>query len=88
MLECIDKGDKDKLYASMGNILETVTVKKYTVIDEIKNELLEAGAVNSLMSGSGPTVFAIFDNEETALAACENISKKFELEIAKVVSLI
>lgn len=88
MLEYIKVMDKDKLFNSMGNILESVTEKKYTVIGAIKEFLMERGAVNSLMSGSGPTVFAIFANEETAQQACREVNSKFELDIAKVVTFI
>lgn len=49
---------------NMGNILETVTVKEYPVIKEIKMVMKENGALNAMMSGSGPTVFGIFANEK------------------------
>lgn len=49
---------------SMGNILETVTIPKYPVIREIKKLMKENGALNAMMSGSGPTVFGIFSNEK------------------------
>lgn len=43
----------------MENVLETVTVSAYPVIQTIKDRMKELGAINSLMSGSGPTVFGI-----------------------------
>ncbi len=49
-----------------GNVLETVTEKEYPIITDIKNKMLENGAIVSLMSGSGPTVFGLFDNVKTA----------------------
>lgn len=49
---------------NMGNILETVTVKEYPVIKEIKKVMKENGALNAIMSGSGPTVFGLFANEK------------------------
>jgi len=61
----------------LGNVLETVTAPAYPVIDEIKKLMLENGAVGSLMSGSGPTVFGIFENEETANDACEICKNTF-----------
>lgn len=48
------------------NVLETVTVKEYPVISDIKKVMIEKGALNSLMSGSGPTVFGIFTDKEKA----------------------
>ena len=50
----------------MENILETVTVKEYPQIEEMKQCLIENGALNALMSGSGPTVFGIFEKKEIA----------------------
>ncbi len=57
----------------MANVLETVTVPEHPVIDEIKKQMMASGAVNALMSGSGPTVFGIFDDEEKAKKACEDM---------------
>lgn len=55
--------------AHMGNVLETVTIQNYPVIDEIKKHMLSNGAVGAMMSGSGPTVFGLFDDEDTAKKA-------------------
>ena len=49
---------------SMGNILETVTIPNYPVIRDIKKLMKENGALNAMMSGSGPTVFGLFANEK------------------------
>lgn len=57
--------------AHMGNVLETVTIPNYPVIDEIKKHMLSNGAVGAMMSGSGPTVFGLFDDEDTAKKAYE-----------------
>lgn len=55
--------------AHMGNVLENVTIPTYPVIDEIKKHMLSNGAVGAMMSGSGPTVFGLFDDEDTAKKA-------------------
>lgn len=55
--------------AHMGNVLETVTIPNYPVIDEIKKHMLSNGALGAMMSGSGPTVFGLFDDEDTAKKA-------------------
>lgn len=68
----IDDIKAKKLYdiaAHMGNVLETVTIPNYPVIDEIKKHMLSHGAVGAMMSGSGPTVFGLFDDEATAKKA-------------------
>lgn len=71
MVESIRRGDLKGITDRMENVLETVTVKNYPVIEEMKEFLKEHGAMNALMSGSGPTVFGIFEKEETARAAYE-----------------
>ena len=71
MVEAIQKKDLDGVCKRMENVLETVTETKYPIISELKKILKDAGAENSLMSGSGPTVFAIFKEEETANKALE-----------------
>lgn len=60
----IQAGDLYSMSSKTGNVLETVTEKNYPVISFIKKRILELGAISSLMSGSGPTVFGIYDNEE------------------------
>lgn len=49
---------------NMGNILETVTIPSYPVIQDIKKLMKENGALNAMMSGSGPTVFGLFHSEK------------------------
>lgn len=84
MVECIKSGDLKGIALRMDNVLETVTVKEYPIIDEIKSYMKENGALNSLMSGSGPTVFGIYDNEEIAQKAYIGLKEK---NIAKQVFL-
>ena len=73
MVEAIRENDLDGVCRRMENVLETVTETKYPVISELKKLLKDAGAENSLMSGSGPTVFAIFREEEMANKALEAV---------------
>lgn len=63
----------DDLCAVLANDLEAVTLKKFPVILEIKEQLMAAGARGALMSGSGPTVFAVFGDEDSARLAAETI---------------
>ena len=57
----------------LGNVLETVTIPEHPVIADIKQQMMQSGAVNALMSGSGPTVFGIFDDEDKAKKAFEDM---------------
>ena len=75
MVEAIRNQDLDGVCKRMENVLETVTETKYPVISQLKQMLLEAGAENSLMSGSGPTVFAIFKEEEKAKEALKKVEE-------------
>lgn len=61
-------GDKNTVYSEMINVLEEFTLKEYPEVAELKRFMIETceGARKVLMSGSGPTVFAIFDNESQA----------------------
>ena len=66
MKAAIEGGDLHRMAEYMENVLETVTIKAYPVIEEIKDFMKSRGALNALMSGSGPTVFGIFEKEEEA----------------------
>lgn len=67
MIQAINKESVEEIAVNMGNVLEHVTIPLYPIIDSIKNDMLSHGAINAMMSGSGPTVFGIFPNEQTAL---------------------
>lgn len=73
MVEAIKEQDLDGVIARLGNVLETVTVPDHPEIAMIKEIMMECGAEGALMSGSGPTVFGIFKEEETARKACETL---------------
>jgi len=65
----------DDVCAMLSNDLESVTIPAFPVIDEIKQRMLVLGAVASMMSGSGPTVFGLFRDKTTAESACEAITQ-------------
>lgn len=69
LIEDIKSKNLYDIAAHMGNVLETVTIPNYPVIDGIKKHMLSHGAVGAMMSGSGPTVFGLFDDEDTAKKA-------------------
>lgn len=76
--------DLHGIAAHMGNVLESVTIPEYPIIAEIKEYMMNHGAVGAMMSGSGPTVFGLFEDEKTAEAAYEAMKKS---ELAKQVYL-
>lgn len=67
----IRQQDLHAIASHMGNILEEVTVREYPVIAQIKENLISHGALNAMMSGSGPTVFALFEERSTAKEAAD-----------------
>jgi 4-diphosphocytidyl-2-C-methyl-D-erythritol kinase len=73
MLQAIEKQNLKEISSSMGNVLETVTTKMHPIIVELKHKLIEYGAIGSLMSGSGPTVFGIFEDMASAYGAYDHI---------------
>ena len=75
IIRAIEAQDVVRIAQSMGNVLENVTVPLYPVIETIKQDMLSHGAINAMMSGSGPTVFGIFPDEQTTLA-CQAFLKE------------
>ena len=75
-VQALREGSLEQLVAKMGNVLETVTVPAYPVIDEIKRTMLKNDAMGAMMSGSGPTVFGIFEREERAQEVCRLLKKE------------
>ena len=73
MIEAMRQKDLGLLCSRMGNVLETVTIPAYPVINEIKRTMIDNGAIGSMMSGSGPTVFGIFDSPTAAKQAMKAV---------------
>lgn len=65
-----------KVAECMGNVLEQVTIPVYPVIEQIKNVMKEGGAMNAMMSGSGPTVFGLFEDRQSARRAAQKIKEQ------------
>ena len=84
MVLSIESGSLQGILDRMGNVLETVTIPAHPEIDSLKRRIRELGAVNSLMSGSGPTVFGVFLSEQAAEFACEQLRSE---KLAKQVFL-
>lgn len=87
MLDGIERSDIFDIADNMENILENVTENKYPVIKMLKDMMLEEGALNSLMSGSGPTVFGLFQSEEMANRALEKVRATGEVSQVCVTTL-
>jgi len=71
LLKALKEHDIKLLAKNMKNVLEEVTVREYPVIDVIKKRMIEYGALGSVMSGSGPSVFGIFDDYKKGVF-CKN----------------
>lgn len=75
IISAIEAGDIYSVSRRMYNVLETVTAKKLPIINELKGIMLDYGAIGTIMTGSGPTVFGLFENEIQAKKAAEELSK-------------
>ena len=78
LIEALENGDLYEMCANMGNVLEDVSIAHYPVLSAVKDDLRALGAIGSQMSGSGPTVFGIFDDEEKAQNAKDILWKKYK----------
>ena len=75
MISALSKGDIREVGEAMGNVLESVTASLHPQILDIKDRLIGYGALNSLMSGSGPSVYGIFENKHKAKKAAGLMKK-------------
>lgn len=87
MIEAIRRRDLLDVSSRFGNVLELVTAGTYPVISQIEQVMKDYGAVNAMMSGSGPTVFGLFMNPGAAQEAYEALRFGKEAALAKQVYL-
>lgn len=80
MIEAIEKNDLKGLADSICNVLEEVTIPDYPIVQEIKDKMIKNGALNAMMTGSGPTVFGLFDDKKKAVAAVDELKESRILE--------
>lgn len=78
MLKAINDEDFYGVCKNLANSLESVTIRQHPVIGEIKEKMLSGGAVNAIMSGSGPTVFGLFDDFNKAKQAHDAFCEKYK----------
>jgi 4-diphosphocytidyl-2-C-methyl-D-erythritol kinase len=74
VLAALANRDLAALAGHTANVLESVSLRAYPILRDLKNLLLEAGAVLALMSGSGPTVFGLFGDQASCAAAKTSLS--------------
>ncbi len=80
MIELIRAKDLNGICQNMCNVLESVTIKKYPIIADVKKIMMENDAIGSMMSGSGPTVFGFYEDYKTALKGLKAIKNKFRFK--------
>ena len=73
IIEGLKDRDLIRVAGSMGNVLQNVTETEYPVITQIKEKMIKGGAINAMMSGSGPTVFGLFKERSMAKKTAEQI---------------
>ncbi len=87
MIRAVMRQEAKAVWQRLGNVLETVTIPEHPVIGRIKQTLLQYGAFQTLMSGSGPTVFAVFEDERQQqeayrmMRAADGIEQVFMTEL-------
>ena len=79
--QAIDRGNRKAVAGLLCNVLESVTIKKYDVIAEYKQMMLDKGAMASMMSGSGPTVFGLAKNREQAEAIADVLRQETNADV-------
>ncbi len=80
IIEAIKENDLNSLAKTICNVFEEVTIPEHKEIEEIKTKLKDCGALNAMMSGSGPTVFGIFEDKKKAVEAIDRIKELDVLE--------
>ncbi|MBM7835359.1 4-(cytidine 5'-diphospho)-2-C-methyl-D-erythritol kinase [Clostridium sardiniense] len=78
LIKNIEEGNLKYVASNMKNLLENVTLAKYKEIISIKQSMIECGSIGSMMSGSGPTVFAFFDDMVKAQKCYDIMKKKYK----------
>lgn len=87
-IDAINIGDLNKMTDNMRNVLRDVTVPAYPIVLELEEFLKENGAINAMMSGSGPTVYGIFDDRAACEAAVLKAKSQYPEMFTDIVSFI
>ena len=86
--EALCKKDLYGTVSFMGNVLEGVACRKFKEIDEYKNLMIQNGAMAAMMSGSGPTVFALTDRKEIAERIVAALQQSVDAETIRAVKIV
>ena len=78
LIECLKNEDTRQLAENMFNVLEGVTMDKHPVIQQIKDIMTNNRALGAMMSGSGPTVFGLYENREDAVKCKAILENQFK----------
>ena len=79
--QAIARGNRKAVAGLLCNVLESVTIKKYDVIAEYKQMMLDKGAMASMMSGSGPTVFGLAKSREQAESIADVLRQETNADV-------
>jgi len=80
MIRDIENGDIKAIGKGLANVLESVTAKEFVVIERIKRIMLMNGSLGAIMSGSGPTVFGLFEDKGEAYKARFQIRQELSIK--------
>ena len=76
----LDKQDIVEISKNLCNVLESVSIKKYPIIADIKENMLKNGALGSVMTGSGSAVFGIFKSKKQMAIAKKDLERTLNLK--------
>lgn len=80
-LKALRNADVSYLLNNIGNVLEYSTFKLYPKVRDLKDKIKQMGAVNVLMSGSGPTILALFNSQNEAQALANTLKQKLDGQV-------
>ena len=78
LIKAMNQGNIKFVASNMKNLLENVTLRKHKEISNIKWDMLKKGALGSMMSGSGPSVFGFFDDMFKAQKCYDEMKNKYK----------
>lgn len=78
IVKAIGNGDFSYVYSNMKNVLENVTLKKHSMLKNLKADFIKMGAAGAMMSGSGPTIFGFFDDILKAQYCYDKLKAQYE----------
>lgn len=78
LIQAIEDNDLNFVAKNMKNVLENVTLRKYKTLTSIKTNFMELGALGTMMSGSGPSVFGLFDDMLKAQICYDNLKEQYK----------